>query len=264
LAKISSDKTPKFNISAAVVRQLGEELVTDEVTAVMELVKNSYDADATWVKIDVNSKESLDSPKYHYKNDCGYISIADNGFGMTESDIVNGWMVISLSSKRKMKALGEKTPAGRTPLGDKGLGRLSTQRLGSRLEMFSTYKTEEHTNHVAFDWNDFTEDVALTDVPTIFAKTVKENNTGTILIVRNLKDPSAWEGKTVDKFIGQLSQLIFPFKEKREFHVFLTVNSERVDLDELNEALRSQAVAQFDFDFDGQNLVLSGAIKSYK
>jgi HSP90 family molecular chaperone len=192
LAKTSSDNIPKFNISAAVVRQLGEELVTEEVTAVMELVKNSYDADASWVKIDVNSKQSLASPKYHYNNDRGYISIADNGFGMTESDIVNGWMVISLSGKRKMKALGQKTAAGRTPLGDKGLGRLSTQRLGNRLEMFSTHETEEHTNHVAFDWDDFTEDVALTDVPTMFAKTTKESTTGTTLIVRNLKDPSKW------------------------------------------------------------------------
>lgn len=258
-----SDNQPKFNISAAVVRQLGEELVTDEVTAVMELVKNSYDADATWVKIDVNSTASLNGEQYHYKNDAGYIAISDNGFGMDEFDIINGWMVISLSGKRKLKAAGLTTPAGRTPLGDKGLGRLSTQRLGNRLEMFSTKKTEDHTNHVAFDWNDFTEDVALTDVPTVFEKVTKEN-VGTNLIVRNLRDPDAWEGKTADKFIGQLSQLIFPFKEKREFHVFLTINNERVDLDELNEALRSQAVSQFDFRFDGENLVLSGAVKAYK
>lgn len=264
MAKTSSDNQPKFNISAAVVRQLGEELVTDEVTAVMELVKNSYDADATWVKIEVNSTASLDGQRYHYKNDTGFISISDNGFGMDESEIVNGWMVISLSGKRKMKAAGLTTPAGRTPLGDKGLGRLSTQRLGNRLEMFSTKKTEEHTNHVAFDWNDFTEDVALTDVPTVFNKIPKDDIVGTNLIVRNLRDPDAWEGKTAAKFIGQLSQLIFPFKEKREFHVFLTINNERIDLDELNEALRSQAVSQFDFSFDGENLVLSGAVKSYK
>lgn len=262
--KTQSDNLPKFNISAAVVRQLGEELVTDEVTAVMELVKNSYDADATWVKIEVNSVASLEGPQYHYKNDTGYISISDNGFGMSELEITNGWMVISLSGKRKMKAAGLTTPAGRTPLGDKGLGRLSTQRLGNRLELFSTKKTEDHTNHVAFDWNDFTEDVALTDVPTVFDKISKKSGIGTNLIVRNLRDPAAWEGKTAAKFIGQLSQLIFPFKERREFHVFLTINNERIDLDELNEALRNQAVSQFDFNFDGDRLVLSGAVKAYK
>ena len=51
-----SKKSPHFDISAAVVKQLGEELVTDEVTALMELVKNAYDADATWVKIAINTK----------------------------------------------------------------------------------------------------------------------------------------------------------------------------------------------------------------
>lgn len=263
MANIISTDLPKFNISAAVVRQLGEELVTDEVTAVMELVKNSYDADATWVKIDVNSTDSLSGPNYHFKDDIGYISISDNGFGMDESEIKTGWMVISLSGKRKMKAAGLKTPAGRTPLGDKGLGRLSTQRLGNRLEMFTSKGSDTITNHVAFDWNDFSEDVALTDVPTIFEQQLKQG-TGTTLIIRNLREPDAWEGKTAAKFIGQLSQLIFPFKERREFHVFLTINGERIDLDELNEALRSQATSQFDFNFDGQFLTLSGYIKSYK
>ena len=50
---------PFFRISAAVVKQLGEELVSDELTAIMELVKNSYDADADWVKITINTDESL-------------------------------------------------------------------------------------------------------------------------------------------------------------------------------------------------------------
>ena len=257
--------TPQFNISAAVVRQLGEELVTDEVTAIMELVKNSYDADATWVKIEVNSKKRLEDPKYHFDKDFGYIIISDNGFGMSESDIKNGWMVISLSAKRKLKESGATTPAGRTPLGDKGLGRLSTQRLGNRLEMFSEKLGNDYSSHVAFDWNDFTEDVALTNVPTFYENVAKPTaSKGTSLVVRNLKEPSAWEGRTADKFIGQLSQLIFPFKEKREFHVFLTINNERIDLDELNEALRSQAISQFDFAFDGNELTISGKVKAYK
>lgn len=258
----SSDQ-PQFNISAAVVRQLGEELVTDEVTAIMELVKNSYDADATWVKIDVNSRDTLSGSKYHFQDDIGYISISDNGFGMDENEIKKGWMVISLSGKRKMKAAGLKTPAGRTPLGDKGLGRLSTQRLGNRLEMFTSKNTDASTHHVAFDWNDFSEDIALTDVPTVFEEQPKEA-TGTTLVIRNLREAEAWEGKTAAKFIGQLSQLIFPFKERREFHVFLTINGERIDLDELNEALRSQAISRFDFTFDGESLTLTGSIKSYK
>ena len=112
------------------MKQLGEELVTDEVTALMELVKNAYDADATWVKIAINTKGVYsDSTKYFTDNKSGFITVEDNGFGMNEDEIIDGWLVISVSEKRKMKSEGRTTPEGRTPLGDKGLGRLSTQRL---------------------------------------------------------------------------------------------------------------------------------------
>jgi signal transduction histidine kinase len=256
---------PHFNISAAVVRQLGAELITDEVTAIMELVKNSYDADSPWVKVDVFTNNALIDENLFHNGDLGYIIIEDAGFGMNEEELRDGWMVISLSKKREMKEKGEKTPGGRTPLGDKGLGRLSTQKLGSKLEMITGKEDDEKYNHIAFNWDDFTEDIVLSDVTTEFGYIPKKNKVkGTKLIISNLKDPNAWEGKSADKFKGQLSQLIFPFKEKRKFNVFLNINGERVDLDEIGEGLRNQAVSTFAFAFDGSILTLTGTVKAYK
>ncbi len=71
-----------FKISAAVVKQLGEELVSDELTAIMELVKNSYYADADWVKITINTTEVPPEEDITFKNVKGYITIEDNGIGM--------------------------------------------------------------------------------------------------------------------------------------------------------------------------------------
>ncbi|TKK71616.1 sensor histidine kinase [Ilyomonas limi] len=260
-----ANNLPHFNISAAVVKQLGEELVTDEVTAIMELVKNSYDADSKWVRINVDTKNALDDEKARYKGDIGYIIIDDAGDGMTAKDITEGWLIISLSKKREMKAKGETTVLGRTPLGDKGLGRLSTQRLAHRLEMFTSKKEETHINHIAFDWNDFKEETPLTEVE-IFSEVLPKIDTekGTKLILTELRDANSWEGKSGSRFIGQLSQLIFPFKEKRTFHVFLTINGEKIDFDEINEALRSQAVSRFQFVFNDLKLQLKGQIKNYK
>lgn len=262
---INENNNPHFDISAAVVRQLGEELVTDEVTAIMELVKNAYDACASWVKIEVNSNAYLNGDHFRFNGDKGFITIEDNGFGMNTKEVIEGWMVISLSAKRKMKEVGEKTSCGRTPLGDKGLGRLSTQRLGQRLEMFTSKDTEREVHHVAFDWADFTEDTKLTDVPMHYKDVDKRlQQKGTKLVLTRLKDASAWEGKSADKFKGQLSQLIFPFKEKRAFHVFLSINNEKIDLDELNEALRNQAASRFRFEFKDEVLRLSGIVKISK
>ncbi|MCP8713018.1 ATP-binding protein, partial [Streptomyces sp. AC04842] len=114
---------PHFDISAAVVRQLGEELVSDEVTAIVELVKNAYDADATYAHVVVNTVDMPQGVESKFPKARGYVTIDDDGMGMNRADIERGWLMISLSGKRVMKAAGHTTPKGRTPLGDKGLGR---------------------------------------------------------------------------------------------------------------------------------------------
>ncbi len=122
-----SKETSQFDISAFVVRQLGEDLITDEVTALIELVKNAYDADADYVSVEVNTHDYPPDEKLYFskKNKFqvrpGYILIEDNGVGMGRNEIEKGWLTISLSFKRKMKREGRVTlKKQRTPLGDKG------------------------------------------------------------------------------------------------------------------------------------------------
>ena len=57
------DTTPHFDITPHIVKQLGEQLVTDEITALLELIKNSYDADASYVSLEINA-----TGKYQKKN----------------------------------------------------------------------------------------------------------------------------------------------------------------------------------------------------
>ena len=198
---------PHFDISAAVIRQLGEELVTDEVTAIMELVKNAYDADADWVMVEVNTNDHYINPEAFYKSTLpGYILINDDGFGMSDTDIRNKWMKISLSFKKQFKLDGQITPKGRTPLGEKGVGRLSTQKLGNRLEMFTGQQQEEVGHHVAFDWSEFTDDVSLTSVPLHLSSRQKvKDDQGTKLVITNLRDKQKWRGK----FMGQIQRTNF-------------------------------------------------------
>lgn len=270
---------PHFDISAAVVKQLGEELVSDEITALIELVKNAYDADATYanVVVDTNNLPSEDmffSEKNGNPSQPGYILIEDDGIGMEASEIEKGWLTISFSTKRSMRKDGILTPLKkRTPLGEKGLGRLSTQRLGNRLEMFTTKesnlrsKAEQNNRyHVAFDWSDFSEGRSLTAVPVHF-EPIRNDNTkrGTKLIITNLREPGVWLGEPAQqKLLGQLSQLIFPFEEVRPFNVYLTINGVRFDLQTISSILRDVSLTRFEFSFDEQGdrkLRLTGKIK---
>lgn len=255
-----------FDVSAAVIRQLGEELVTDEVTAIMELIKNSYDADADWVSVDINLKDYYpDSKKYYKDSSPGYIAIQDNGFGMSIDDIRNSWMRISLSKKKKFKEEGKETTKGRTPLGEKGVGRLSTQRLGARLELFTGKEKSEKQIHVAFDWNQFKENTSLRSVPVHVDDFTKPTTAkGTTLVITNLKEPKKWEKGAWDSFRGQISQMVFPFKENRAFNVYLKLNGQSVDLDELNKKVINNSVSNYAFLVEGEKITLDGSIKLQK
>jgi signal transduction histidine kinase len=270
------NEKPHFDISAFVIKQLGEELISDEVTALIELVKNSYDADASYVNVVISTDGNLDdlqSPMSKDKRSSpGYILIEDNGTGMTSKEIHEGWLTISFSKKREMKRQEKVSPKkGRIPLGEKGLGRLSTQRLGSRLEMITTKdpKFTEKTGksiqyHVGFDWNDFVENRLLTAVPIYFQEqAVDKAKPGTRLIITDLKDRNVWVDKQ-DDLIRQLSQLIFPFEEVRGFNVYLTINGVRIDLGSISSNLREISLSNYRFSFDdnsAQQLKIIGRVK---
>ena len=98
------DKTEDkfFHVHTSVVFQLGESLISDVVQALVELVKNAYDADATYTNVVVDTQEK--PPKEsRYPNARGYILIEDDGSGMDYQTIERGWLTISDSRKRQFK-----------------------------------------------------------------------------------------------------------------------------------------------------------------
>lgn len=253
-----------FDVSAAVIKQLGAELISDEVTAIMELIKNSYDADADWVRINITTTIT-NSPDHFYNDVNGIVIIEDNGFGMSEQDIKEGWLVISVSQKRVDKQRGRTTPSGRTPLGDKGVGRLSVQRIGQKLEMVTGKKRSDFYSRIAFDWNDFRDDIPLSKVKIHASRLRKElNKEGTKLVISDLIDAKKWEGQSWDKFRGHLSQLIFPDKSKRVFEIYLSKDGESIDLDILNQNLRNLAVSEHHFNFNGSQLTITSTVSFEK
>lgn len=243
-----------FDISTSVIKQLGEQLISDEVTAIMELIKNSYDAEADWVKIDIEVNNRLSSD-YHYNNTEGYIILEDNGEGMSLADINNRWLIISFSAKREQKEQGKINEGRRIPLGDKGLGRLSTQRIGKQIEIITGVANETVFHSLAYNWDDFDGKRKLSDVDVIYKTIPKEIGVkGTKVAITSLNNPTIWKGDAFDVFRGELSKMLFPVKEKRPFNVRLTLSGQKVDLDSLNEQLRKQAIGEYKLVFDGKRI----------
>ncbi|GJN57105.1 ATP-binding protein [Elizabethkingia anophelis] len=252
-----------FDITPHIVKQLGEQLVPDEVTALLELIKNSYDADATYVSIEINTSGQYLNETVAYPNHKGFIVVEDDGFGMSEDTILKSWLVISYSAKRDFKEKGKKTPQGRTPLGDKGLGRLSTQRLANICEIYTNEDLNSGT-HLAFNWKDFETQERLSEVSIESDSFRPTKPHGTKLILSNINFPDVWKGNNLERFKGQVSQLLSPYKENRPFEVYISINGIVIDLEKSNEEIRDLAISRFTFNFDGESLSINGKTKLSK
>jgi signal transduction histidine kinase len=252
-----------FDITPHIVKQLGEQLVSDEITALLELIKNSYDADASFVSIEINTKGSYEKERLFYPAHSGFIIIEDDGFGMSEETILKSWLLISYSQKRTLKNANGTTKKGRTPLGEKGLGRLSTQRLADLCEIL-TVENGAMGTHMAFDWKEFETKETLSDVEVKVESYTSDRLHGTKIVLGELNHREVWEGDNLENFKGQISQIISPYKENRPFEVYITINGIAVDLDKSNEQLRDLAISRFDFNFDGQEIIIKGKTKLSK
>lgn len=255
-----SSNSAHFDINAAVVFRLGEELITDVVQALVELVKNSYDADATWVKVSIDTRATNERSQ-RYKGARGVIVVEDDGEGMTEATIRNGWLTIANSPKREAKARGEVTERGRTPIGDKGLGRLGVQRLARNVEILTRPKAEDREYYVAFSWHDFRDTASLGDVPVVLMGSSRDQTgrPGTKLILSDLCDTDTWQSdQNLQDLQRKLSGMISPFREVQDFLVYLEVDGKQLELAEVAQRVREAAMLRYSFDFDGAALRVSG------
>ena len=254
---------PRFDINAAVVFRLGEELITDVVQALVELVKNSYDADATWVKVTIDTIGSTDSGS-KYAGATGVVLVEDNGHGMDRETLERGWLTIANSPKRAQKAAGRVTQRGRTPIGDKGLGRLGSQRLARNVEIVTRPHGEPTTEYyVAFSWTEFRETTDLSDVPVTWeSRKTSGAKHGTKLVLSGLRDPGTWQGaRTVEELQRKLSAMISPFQQARDFRVHLEVDGHPLELAEIAERVRETSLLKYRLEFDRGVLRVSGAAR---
>jgi|WetSurMetagenome_2_1015567.scaffolds.fasta_scaffold28661_2 signal transduction histidine kinase len=135
----------RFNFDVSTFRLLGRELITDRVTALFELVKNCYDANSNEVRLDFHDTSKLSSESY--------ISIKDDGTGMSLNDIRFKWMVIGTNSKRTDSV--SPAPYSRRYVGEKGVGRFAVEKLGSKVEITTTQKGTTRKIKLELDWTQY-------------------------------------------------------------------------------------------------------------
>ena len=141
----------KIIIDSRVIKHLGRDLITSSEVAVIELVKNAIDARAKRINLRVcnsflpsdlpNISEVANVPMDYLK--MPLLLVEDDGIGMTDGVIDDGFLKIATNIKS----------SERNTLGQKGIGRLATQRLGSALLVETSSSAENHTSYVFIDWD---------------------------------------------------------------------------------------------------------------
>ena len=201
--------TLKWRFDVSTFRLIGRDLITDRVTALFELVKNCYDANATEVTITFENVGTI--------NDKSSISIVDDGFGMSFSDIKDKWMVIGTSNKRS----NPYTPApfNRKCVGEKGIGRFAVDKLGDNVKIITKQNNYDQWLNVVIDWTsyysqtkvDSSQLTLFTDVENHYdytpAQTLSEH--GTTLRITKIRE--IWLIDDINRFIAEASKLVSPF-----------------------------------------------------
>jgi signal transduction histidine kinase len=249
----------QFRIDPLVVFKLGEELVSDEIQALLELIKNAYDADASFVRVSINTtgmpNELLIQPD---KKRPGWIEITDDGVGMDDQSIRNGWLVIARSDKRDFKKAGKVTAKKRTPLGDKGLGRLGAQRLGRGLQIATKTAGAKTERVLAFSWEDFMTAPTLDKVEIKSKHQPTTRQSGTVLTISELQEPERWNGDGIAQLQRELSEVISPYEGVSGFTVAVSVNGVSLDLQSLGKQIRDTALLHYDITFKNKKLEITG------
>lgn len=196
--------TSPFRARARLIRLLGEELISDEVMAVVELVKNGYDADGHQVRVQMNN---ITDPEN------GEIRILDDGCGMDLDTVLHSWMEPATHHKRPKNGVKVRTPRGRIQLGEKGVGRFAADKLGATLEIVTRKAGEEDEVVLRVGWQHFDHDRYLDEVEsTWFTREPVEfagSNHGTLLIIRSLR--AKWNKGLVERIYTGLMRLVTPF-----------------------------------------------------
>lgn len=219
---MKESKTLNFNFDVSAFRLIGRELITDKITAIFELVKNSYDANAENVVIEFHNVFSR-------KNNESKIIIRDDGKGMSFTDIRDKWMVIGTDNKRT--SFVSEAPYKRKLVGKKGIGRFAVDKLGDCLILKTKMLSDSELLCLKNDWLQYAklekeqilaeqEDNVIyqkkffTDIGNEYWYEEPLFCKGTELTITNIRD--AWAEEDISRLYKVLSTLIAP-ERKMEY-----------------------------------------------
>ena len=204
------NKSPVYSLrlrpSGNHIFTVGRDLVGDNYAAVIELIKNSYDADARSVEITFSKTDIYENGERKNKKEHGIeVTVKDDGHGMNFETVRDIWMVPSFSLKKEKRT----SSGGRSLQGRKGIGRFASSRLGDGLFLETIDKTGEKTS-MMLDWKKFADAKFLDEVEILTDNSHTSESHGTKLEITGGEEfLNDWNRSKIEKLISEL-RLIVP------------------------------------------------------
>lgn len=184
-------------------RLLGRESVSSDIAAILELVKNAYDADAE--NVIVTFKD--------FKTNDPVIIIEEDGRGLNMQDLEEKWMVIGTDYK-------EKEPFSKTKrrrvIGNKGVGRFATERLCHKFQLISMPTSSDEVITMTINWDEYDkQNITFNDVENQVSidKRPQGSEHGTKIILSQIRE--SWTGEKIDRLRMALNSLVIPEELKK-------------------------------------------------
>lgn len=183
-----------FRPKARLISTIGSEIIKDKYAAIIELVKNAYDADANNLHIDFK----LDKDRIK-------IIIEDDGYGMSKDIIVNNWLVPATNDK----LLHKNSPKGRKVQGRKGIGRFSAAILGNYLTLTSWKNGIQCVLNI--NWDAFSDDKYLDEIGIEISETKSNHTNGTRFEISSATgNEFNWSSLEINTLVKELRKTMTP------------------------------------------------------
>lgn len=235
---------------------IGRDLIQDSYAAIVELVKNAYDADSKSVEIHFKATEKPSENISGNPEKRIEITVRDYGHGMSQDTVINKWMVPSTPDKLERRT----SPDGRIMQGRKGIGRYAASMLGSTLLLETVSEDAEKTT-VLVDWRDFEKSEYLDDVEILVESHSTKEPHGTTLTIEGGQDYyKEWDKNQFIKLNFELKKLISPVqnsidKTAQDFQIHLKISG-FADFEDIEETIAPYPI------FDLFDYKISGKIES--
>jgi len=216
---------------ARIIKTIGDELISNDIIAIIELVKNSYDANSSIIEIKFKGRvidvvEGKKAKKVLIKQESSII-ITDDGIGMDLETVKSAWMEpATINKKNTKRSVGNK----RRFTGEKGIGRFASAKLAESLKMITRPKYDNEIV-VDFNWSDFSDDSKYLDQVECSwevrkPKVIKDNGTTLKLVGLN----NDWDEEKIKDLRVALSRLINPVSPIIDFQMDIRLPKELEDL----------------------------------